>query len=208
MNYEQKYKNALERARDLMTNQNPPAFDKHLIELVFPELAENDDEKIKREIVAYINELADLKNEKIPTKWLDWLEKQGEKKHIINVPPRDVILSIWDLGNEWKELTNGCISTEYGTQLDYIQKHWHESEYYLKEKQGKQTQLDYEHADILQKDFAPIEPKFKVGDKVTMKGNNTVYTIGIITPDKTCWLKHGSRAYGWATFGVLKHYVE
>ena len=52
------------------------------------------------------------------------------------------------------------------------------------------------------------EPKFKVGDKVTIKGDNTVYTIGIIAPDKTCWLKHGSREYGWATFGVLKHYVE
>ena len=68
-------------------------------------------------------------------------EKQGEQKFIINVPSRDVILSVWDLGNEWKELTNGNISTEYGTQLAYIQKHWHESEYYLKEKQGEQKQF-------------------------------------------------------------------
>lgn len=39
-----------------------------------------EDEKIKQEIVAYINELADLKNEKIPTKWLVWLEKQDQVK--------------------------------------------------------------------------------------------------------------------------------
>ena len=64
-------------------------------------------------------------------------EKQDEHA-IYNVPSREVILAIWDLGNEWKELTNGCISTKYGTQLDYIQKHWNESEYYLKEKQAEQ----------------------------------------------------------------------
>ena len=79
------------------------------------------------------------------------LEKQGEH-YIYNVPSREVILAIWDLGNEWKELTNGSISTEYGTQLDYIQKHWHESEYYLREKQCEQ------------KPIANVEPKFKVGD--------------------------------------------
>jgi hypothetical protein len=65
-------------------------------------------------------------------------KKQSEQKPIMNVPSREVILSIWDLGNEWKELTKGSISIEYGTQLNYIQKHWHESEYYLREKQGEQ----------------------------------------------------------------------
>lgn len=102
MNYEEKYKEALEKALDLYNQGliNPP------LEHIFPELKESKDEKIKREIVAYINELADLKNEKIPTKWLAWLKKQG-----------------------------------------------------------KQTQLDYEHADILQKDFATIELKKLDADK-------------------------------------------
>ena len=63
-------------------------------------------------------------------------EKQGENP-IYNVPSREVILAIWDLGNEWKELTNYDISTEHGTQLDYIQKRWKESEYYLRAKQGE-----------------------------------------------------------------------
>lgn len=82
------------------------------------------------------------------------LENQGGQMSSINIPSRDVILAIWDLGNEWKELTNGSISTEYGTQLDYIQKHWHESEYYLKEKQGEQNPAD------------KVEAKFKIGDWV------------------------------------------
>ena len=77
-----------------------------------------------------------------------WLEEQSEQKPIMNVPTREVILAIWDLGNEWEELTNGVISTKYGTQLDYIQKHWHESEYYLREKQGEQKQFYIRFGDI------------------------------------------------------------
>lgn len=71
--------------------------------------------------------------------------KIGENKPIMNVPTREVILAIWDLGNEWKELTNGSISTKYGTTLDYIQKHWNESEYYLREKQDEQNKNNSEN---------------------------------------------------------------
>ena len=93
---------------------------------------------------------------------LAWLEKQGEQKTNTDVPTREVILSIWDLGNEWKEITNGCISTEYGTQLNYIQKHWHESEYYSKEKQGEQILANSAKT-------CKIELKFKAGDWVVHK---------------------------------------
>lgn len=85
--------------------------------------------------------------------YANWLEKQGESS-IYNVPSREVILAIWDLGNEWKELTNYSISTEHGTQLDYIQKHWEESEYYLRKKQGEKKPAD------------KVEPKFHEGEWV------------------------------------------
>ena len=77
MNYEQKYKNALERARDLMTNQNPPAFDKHLIEMVFPELKESEDERIRKAIIAYIShdQHCGVSNADM----IAWLEKQDNK---------------------------------------------------------------------------------------------------------------------------------
>lgn len=158
MNYEEKYKQALERAKKLYEQGTIT----ESLGYVFPELQESEDERIKREIIAYINELADLKNEKIPTKWLAWLEEQGKKDKLIR-----------RLG-------------EY--KVKYTQK-------VLQEDLNKNTK-------------SQSQPKFKVGDKVTIKGDNTVYTIGIIAPDKTCWLTHESRAYGWATFGVLKHYVE
>jgi hypothetical protein len=37
------------------------------------------------------------------------------------------------------------------------------------EKQGEQKPFDYEHANIHQKDFTLIEPKFHVGDWITIK---------------------------------------
>ena len=170
------YDKAIERAKSLIGDTIIEESGQHIAEVIFPELKESEDERIRKEIIKYIKTGTYHKD------WLAWLEKQGEQKsnpysgtsfeynghtwgmcardngidilcdkHIIghlekqseqksilNVPTREVILSIWDLGNEWKELTNGCISTEYGTQLDYIQKHWQESEYYLREKQGEQ----------------------------------------------------------------------
>ena len=123
------YKEALERAKSYYESPRT-CFDIDALTDIFPELKESD-EKIRGAIIDH------LKDSNL-TEWAAWLEKQAEQKSIMNVPSREVILSIWDLGNEWKELTNGSISTEYGTQLDYIQKHWHESEYYLREKQGEQ----------------------------------------------------------------------
>lgn len=203
MDYE-KYKNALERAKSAIKDCGDNKGRISMIESIFPELAESEDERIRKEIIKYIkgqkitpnHSIADewiawlekqksvseivercknswynegkiagmaeglTDNEKYQQGWHDALEKQDEQKPIMNVPIREVILSIWDLGNEWKELTNGSISTEYGTQLDYIQKHWQESEYYLREKQGEQKPTD------------KVEPKFKVGDWIITKDKN------------------------------------
>lgn len=142
MDYEKKYKEALERARQF--SEHPLQEDSDsIVEYIFPELAESKDERIRKALIHLVNSNKELSfgiDNYDGIKWSDilaWLEKQGEQS-IYKTPSREIILAIWDLGNEWKELTNGCISTEYGTQLDYIQKHWHESEYYLRAKQGEQ----------------------------------------------------------------------
>ena len=135
---------------------------------------ESEDEKVRKEILDCFRAMKQQgcfpsKHKEQYDSWLAWLEKKG-KHSIYNVPSREVILAIWDLGNEWKELTNGSISTEYGTQLDYIQKHWHESEYYLQEKQGEQNDSDVKDYNSIDPHFGKpidkVEPKFKVGDWV------------------------------------------
>ena len=143
---EKKYEDALERAR-MEYNADVTQGTKNVLETIFPELKESEDDGIRKEI---ISALKWANHKGVYDKHIAWLEKQGEQNPIMNVPTREVILSIWDLGNEWKEITNCCISTEHGTQLDYIQKHWHESEYYLREKQCEQKSAD------------KVESKFKV----------------------------------------------
>lgn len=136
------YDSLIERLKDFQFEYRFSPFS-DVISDKFPELIESKDERIRKVIYGWIctqpSQFFDggFFKEEI----LAWLEKAG-KYSIYNVPSREIILAIWDLGNEWKELTNGSISTEYGTQLEYIQKHWNESEYYLREKQSKQKSAD------------------------------------------------------------------
>ena len=173
--YEKKYKEALAHAREIHRNEVEKRRD---MEFIFPELAESEDERIRKFLIEDIKDTLSSEDFKHynseHTKKLEealaWLEKQGELS-ICNIPSREVILAIWDLGNEWKELTNGCISTEYGTQLKYIQKHWQESEYYLRVMQDKQNHVD------------TVEPKFKVGDWVVSDVAHEDYRICKILSD-------------------------
>ena len=67
MNYEQKYKEALERAKGFRTDEC-----KDVAEYIFPELKESEDERIRKEIYQFVIEQRPEKE------WIAWLEKQGE----------------------------------------------------------------------------------------------------------------------------------
>jgi len=83
MNYEKKYKEALERAREIHNEHKAQPFDVML--KVFPELAESEDERIRKAIrlilIATQDDQKDFyETHKLTRKELtDWLEKQGEK---------------------------------------------------------------------------------------------------------------------------------
>ena len=128
MNYEKKYKEARERAKDMLAYKEVRQED---MEYLFPELEESKDERIRKTIYGWIYTQPSqfFDNGFSKEEMLAWVEKQN-KQSSSNIPSRETILAIWELGNDWKELTNGSISTEYGTQLEYIQKHWQESSYY------------------------------------------------------------------------------
>ena len=119
MDYKKLYEEALERAKKIHNEHKAQPF--NAMTKVFPELAESEDEKIRKALIEMFISIGKRDFRDIPTKKIiAWLEKQG-KQPIYKTPSREIILAIWDLGNEWKELTKGSISTEYGTQLDYIQ---------------------------------------------------------------------------------------
>ena len=66
------YDEAIERALKLKV-QNPFDTVGQMMEYVFPELAESEDENIRKEILDYIVKATGCK------RWIDWIEKQGEK---------------------------------------------------------------------------------------------------------------------------------
>ena len=72
MDYEKKYKEALERAKDIKFGNPNSATANVVCEEIFPELAESEDEKIRQEILEYIDKETGCKE------WIAWLEKQGE----------------------------------------------------------------------------------------------------------------------------------
>ena len=80
MNYEKKYQEALERAKEALLAST--AHGMFVIQEIFPELIERKEEMIRKDIISY------LRNEKIVKryvsdievdKWIAWLEKQGKK---------------------------------------------------------------------------------------------------------------------------------
>lgn len=155
-------------------------------EKYFPELKGSEDEKIMKRIKYFINATSKGELEKyaiIKEDAIAWLEKQGEQ-NVLQTPTREMILAVWELGNTWKELTHGVCSTEHGTQLNYIQKHWKESDYYLEAKQGEQILANSaKTCKDEQKPADKVEPKFKYGDRVRNKKSGLEQTLGSCIED-------------------------
>ena len=89
VNYEQKYKDALERAREWYNNPNSSNIGKSYLYNVFPEL-KNEDERIRKELIKVFSNrekyLIDQSFGDITvSEVLAWLEKKCEHKHKFNI---------------------------------------------------------------------------------------------------------------------------
>ena len=80
MDYEKAYKEALERAKEMYVLPD----DRAAMEYIFPELKESEDERIRKEIIQYLQRTnAGYCNSDYNYKaWISWLERQGEQKEI------------------------------------------------------------------------------------------------------------------------------
>lgn len=161
MDYEKAYKEALERARQF--SEYPLQEDSsNIVEYIFPELRESEDEKVRKHIIEIIKNHFSGED---ADKCIAWLEKQvpiDEEKVLIGAR-KDVALSIMnfldrntlgmDLSSmERADLESAVIDSDWSKVYDYMKKKL--------EKQGEQNPFDYENATIIPKDFAP-----KVGQK-------------------------------------------
>ena len=81
MDYEQKYKEALSRAKKLYKDAVTLQLEQDIkdYETIFPELNESEDERIRKEI---ISALKWANHKGVYDKHIAWLEKQGEKTQV------------------------------------------------------------------------------------------------------------------------------
>lgn len=103
MNHEQKYKKALERAKVVYHDHRKDRYWRDWLTELFPELKESEDEKIRYEIIAFLEQSIHRGGgtpipQEQEDKWLAWLEKQGKKKSADRTTPKFKVGN-WIVGN-------------------------------------------------------------------------------------------------------------
>ena len=81
----ERYDEAIKRAKELLEIGLKDTRDKRVVLSFFPELAESEDERIRRELIDFLeyyrlNNVLDSKTISLLTDSVAWLEKQGEQK--------------------------------------------------------------------------------------------------------------------------------
>ena len=147
MDYEKKYKEALGKAQEFYNDKDNIwyANAEGMLEEIFPELKESEDEcveKIRKDIISYLNnrQITSIAESSATEKWLTWLEKQGEQKPILSYDALREGIGYFGI-------------TQY--QIDNWLK-----KYVVVEKQCEQKSID------------KVESKFHKGDLVRLKNGD------------------------------------
>ena len=109
------YKEKLELARDWYNNQSTTKKEKVLLENLFPELKESEEERIRKEIIQFLQlphpQFVGKRNQE---KWIDWLEKQGEQKTVSKTEP-----IVEGLTTEFQKQVSHLIASAMDKEHDY-----------------------------------------------------------------------------------------
>ena len=132
------------------------SYDKETIEYIFPELREeSEDERIRKDIIAYI----EIANQILPQfqkdKWIAWLEKQGEQKH--KIQPK------FKIGDIIRFKGNKTLKGEAETHkiISY------DNELYVFTDGTTDLMCEQDLYELVeQKPADKVEPKFNIGDKI------------------------------------------
>lgn len=178
MNYEQKYKEALERMKSWVRGEHPECFSEaqKAAEFIFPELKESEDERMLREIKEYIKEQGDkatgLPNGTVAVSdMIAWLEKQGKKpqgKSALEVW-KDMRLEVYQQASGNRHEPNYSDDTTKMFSLNDIDE--------IIEKISEQTHAELGQSEVTQTSDQELEPKFHPGDWITHNTANFVFKI-------------------------------
>lgn len=148
------YDEVLTKAAALYKASEPMSGCNVILETLFPELTESEDEKVRKELIKHLKELSDWKeDEVIPVKnpsyyrqWASWLEKQAEHANF---------LSKIQVGDKVTRNEDGVLVNL--SQLKRVAK--------PRERQGEKNLAD------------KVEPKFEIGDWVINRTNAIIMQI-------------------------------
>lgn len=170
MDYEKKYKDALEWARKVMQGKVGFVLDEVLEK--FPELKESEDESVRKEIIATIHLYYGEPLEDEAKEMIAWLEKQGEQKPTIIIPK-------FRVGDEIKTSNEESLTI---TKIDE-KGYWSEDLFICSFEDSAKW-------DLVGKLVDKVEPKFHEGDWIIHQGTENIYQVVAII-DNQYQLKYG-----------------
>ena len=200
MDYEKKYKEALETARQINSGEGvaaPP--DWTIYEVIFPELKESEDERIRNKLITYFRDLkkgwfGGINSDDV----IAWLEKQGQSKPTI--PYKAIREGVAHFGITQYQIDNWlkkyvCVEGEEQSIFDQ----------YKQEGDKITTNPDGTHFNLSQLErVAKVEPKFKVGDWVMLdrpvlitKVEDMPYNTHQYWTSDGTWFGDGTKAKLW-----------
>lgn len=167
-----KQEEKLEKAKELYTTAN--ADQRYILESLFPELAESEDEKIRKELIAFIKKRDRSGCDYDYDKWIVWLEKQGNKS--VNIDIESMVSSYEQRLESKGAIKNSPLYNLSSTAFRHgIENTLDE----LNLKQSEQTPAD------------KVKSKFKVGDWIVCEITGSVYQI------KNCIENVSNHKYGY-----------
>ena len=138
MNYEKKYNEAIERAKQIAAQGGAS---RYLVTQIFPELKESEDERIRKELIDIIKRSYEiggftLNNKELRDKYIAYLEKQEQKPAWSEDDKRTVDAAIYWLERRLRIEKAYNISTEdsplsmrnTAERLKSLRPHWRPSE--------------------------------------------------------------------------------
>lgn len=166
MDYKEKYEMALEGIQEILSSGQDSIKMSTLqlrLQGIFPELAESEDERIRKEIVRFIQ--MEVEDEIVGNKWLAWLGKKAEQKPAWKSSGEQMIEDIIDaeLDDVVKCLINGMkFYYEDNEEATWGTDKWSMPVKHIievLEKQGKQKPAENKGMNLVEEEMTPFQKK-------------------------------------------------
>ncbi len=206
MDYEQKYKEALERAKKWYfapNSETMPTYAKRIIKEIFPEFKESEDERIRKELIEHCEQQAEIFNTlstandyaKVQS-WIAWLDPKHDYRHCENNVDENNAPKEYGKSEDEetrKEIIEFIKSSfpvgKNNRWITWLEKQGEQKpvdmlKNYFKNTSKEQLEKDFEELKVYNNfgiSITNVKPKFKVGDCVIKKHNSNINDFGYFT---------------------------